>query len=65
MAKVIKFALELKNGEQARTMEDLRAHFDIEKIVAYFLNGRLVTWLRHRHLDAEADAVVKMMGGIK
>lgn len=57
MAKVIKFALELKNGEQARTIDDLRVHFDIEKIVAYFLNGRLLTWLRHRHLDVEADAV--------
>lgn len=60
MAKVIKFALELKNGEQARTIEDLRAHFDLEKIVAYFLNGRLATWLRHRHLDEEADALEKL-----
>ena len=38
MAKVIKFALELKNGESARTIEDLRQHFDLEKVVAYFMN---------------------------
>jgi len=39
MAKIIKFALELKNGESVRTIEDLRQHFDLEKIVAYFMNG--------------------------
>ena len=60
MAKVIKFALDLKDGEAARTIEDLRKHFDLEKIVAYFLNGRLLTWLRHRHLDAEAEALEKL-----
>jgi len=57
MAKIIKFALELKNGESVRTIEDLRQHFDLEKVVAYFMNGRLLTWLRHRHLDEEAAAL--------
>lgn len=60
MAKVIKFALELKNGESARTIEDLRQHFDLEKVVAYFMNGRLLTWLKHRHLDDEAAALGKL-----
>lgn len=60
MAKIIKFALELKDGESARTIEDLRAHFDLEKVVAYFMNGRLLMWLRHRHLDTEADAVERL-----
>ncbi|MBO6235833.1 MAG: sel1 repeat family protein, partial [Schwartzia sp.] len=60
MAKIIKFALELKNGESARTIEDLRKHFDLEKIVAYFMNGRLLTWLKHRHLDDEAAALEKL-----
>lgn len=60
MAKIIKFALELKDGESARTIEDLRAHFDLEKVVAYFMNGRLLMWLRHRRLDTEADAVERL-----
>ena len=60
MAKIIKFALELKDGESARTIEDLREHFDLEKIVAYFMNGRLLTWLKHRHLDEEAAALEKL-----
>ena len=60
MAKVIKFALELKNGESARTIEDLRQYFDLEKVIAYFMNGRLLTWLRHRHLDEEAAALEKL-----
>lgn len=60
MTRIIKFALELKDGESARTIEDLRAHFDLEKVVAYFMNGRLLMWLRHRHLDTEADAVERL-----
>ena len=32
----IKFALELRDGEQARTMEDLQKYFDVNKIIGYY-----------------------------
>ena len=44
----IKFALELRDGEQARSMEELREHFDMEKIIGYFQDGKLVEWLDDR-----------------
>ena len=49
MPKKIKFALELANGKKVRTMEDLRENFNLEKIVGYFFNGRLVEWLEDRN----------------
>ena len=54
MARKIKFALEMKDKEPVRTLEDLRAHFDINKAVAYFLDGKLMTWLEDRYYEVEA-----------
>ena len=46
MAKKIKFALELANGVKVRSgLEELREHFDMEKIAGYFLLGKLAEWL--------------------
>ena len=55
----IKFALELKDGEEARSMEELRAHFDLEKIIGYFQDGKLVEWLDDRFYTDEADEKIK------
>ena len=38
----IKFALELKNGEQAYSIEDLREHFDLEKVIGYYHDNKLI-----------------------
>ena len=56
----IKFALELRGGEQARSLEELREYFDIEKIIGYYQDGKLQTWLEDRFYDEEADAVRKL-----
>ena len=56
----IKFALELKDGEEARSMEELRAHFDLEKIIGYFQDGKLVEWLDDRFYTNEADEIKRM-----
>ena len=60
MAKKIKFALEMADGEQVRNLDALREHFDIEKIVGYYLNGKLLTWLRDRYYDLEAEQVEQL-----
>ncbi|SDZ94356.1 tetratricopeptide repeat protein [Selenomonas ruminantium] len=60
MAKKIKFTLEMKDGVQARTLEDLQENFDMEKVVGYFTDGRLQTWLEERYYEDEAEAVSKM-----
>ena len=55
MARIVKFALEMKNGFQARNnINELRDHFDYGKIVGYFTDGRLVRWLANRGYEKEA-----------
>ena len=53
----IKFSLEMRDGEQARDIDTLREYFDTEKIVGYFQDGKLLTWLEDRFYDDEAEAV--------
>lgn len=56
MAKKIRFPLHM-NGVDVRTIEELREHFDLESVLGYFINGKLVTWLRDHYYDNEAKAV--------
>lgn len=53
----IKIPLEMKNGVQVRTMSDLRENFDLERIIGYFLNGKLLTWLESRYYEEEAEEI--------
>lgn len=57
MAKKIKFPLKLKDDFQVRTLEELKEHFDLDKVVAYFLDGKLLTWLKARYYEPEIKAV--------
>ena len=52
-----KFALKMADGAQVRNIDDLKAHFDINAIVDYFCDGKLLTWLEDRYYDEEADAI--------
>ena len=56
MSKKIKFALKL-NDVDVRTLESLQENFDFEKVVAYFLDGKLLTWLEDRYYENEAEKV--------
>ena len=60
MAKKIKFALKMKDGVEVRDIDSLREHFDIDTVVGYFLDGRLLTWLGNFYYDTEADLVEKL-----
>ena len=57
MAKTIRFPLEMKDGAQARTLAELKEHWDVEKIVAHFSSGKLMTWLRDRPYENERTQV--------
>ncbi|MCM1315985.1 MAG: hypothetical protein NC244_11535 [Alistipes senegalensis] len=56
MAKKIRFPLQMKETS-VRTIEELRDNFDLESVLGYFTNGKLVTWLKDRYYDNEAMAV--------
>jgi len=57
MAKKIRFPLKLAEGAEVRTLEELRKHFDLQAILEYYKNGKLLTWLEDRYLEGEAEAI--------
>ena len=66
MAKKTKFPLKLKDDAEVRTLDELHEHFDLEKIIGYFQDGRLLTWLNDRDYENEAkqvEALDKADGG--
>lgn len=56
----VKFPLEVKNGVKARNILELRENFDAEKVVGYFLDGKLKNWLDARYYEEEAEAVEQL-----
>lgn len=63
MARKVKFPLELRDGYLARSnIEEVRTHFDLEKIIAQFHNGRLKVWLDDHYLPEMAEQVAALDG---
>ena len=57
MSRTIKFALELRAGQRARTLEEIKTYFDLEKMIGYFLDGRLQNWLESRRCQKEQESL--------
>ena len=53
----INFPLILKNNVKVRSIEELRENFDIEKIMEYYCNGKLLQWLERRYYDEIAEKI--------
>lgn len=60
MARKIKFPLEMKDGVKVRTIEELRENFSMERVICYYSNGKLITWLKDRYYEEEADKISKL-----
>lgn len=60
MAKKIRFPLDMGNGVEVRTLEELQENFSLEKVLGYYADGKLITWLRDRYMDDIADALEKL-----
>lgn len=52
-----RFPLKLAGDTKVRTLGELREHFDLEALLGYYKDGRLLTWLNDRYLEGEAEAV--------
>lgn len=57
MAKKVRFPLEMDNGAEARSMEELREHFSLARVLRYIESGKLSKWLRDRYEDEIADKI--------
>lgn len=58
--KKIKLPLEVANGVQARNLDELKNNWDMEKILLYFTNGRLSSWLQDRYYTELAAQVASV-----
>ncbi len=57
MAKKIRFPLEMEQGVEVRSLDELRDSFSLARVLVYVSNRKLVTWLRDRYIDEIADAI--------
>lgn len=60
MTKKIRFPLDMGNGVEVRTLEELQENFSLEKVLGYYADGKLIAWLRDRYMDDIADALEKL-----
>ena len=54
MARKIRFPLKMTNSTEVRTIEELRANFDLTAVLGYYADGKLVDWLRDRYFENES-----------
>ncbi len=57
MAKTIRFPLEMDDGKEVRTLDELRNSFSLERVLAYLEDGKLITWLKARYADDIAESL--------
>ena len=60
MAKKIRFPLEMENGIEVRSVEELRENFSLARVMEYMDNGKLLIWLRDRYANDIADAIEQL-----
>jgi len=56
MARV-KFPLKMADGENVRTLEELKEHFDLTSVLGYYDNGKLLEWLEDRYYEDEEKKI--------
>lgn len=57
MPPKVKFPLDMGNDVLVRNIDELKENFNIEKVVEYFLSGKLLIWLNDRYYDEESEQV--------
>ena len=60
--KKIKLPLEMANSVLVRTLDELKENWDLEKVLNYYLNGKLLTWLNDRYYTELAEEVSALNG---
>lgn len=51
----VKFPLKMADGAAVRTIEELREHFNLTSVLAYYRDGRLKKWLENGYYTEEAN----------
>lgn len=54
------FPLKMDDGTEARSLEELKEHFSLPRVLDYLKNGTLVTWMRDRNLTDMAEQIQEL-----
>lgn len=57
MAKKIRFPLIMDRNIKVANLEELRAYFNMEYVLEYYKNGKLLIWLENLYLIDEAERI--------
>lgn len=60
MAKRSKFPLKMKDEVKVRTLEEMRENFDLEKLIKYYVNEKLIIWVNDRYYYYELEQISKL-----
>lgn len=60
MARKIKFAMKMRDDVEVRTLSELKENFDLERVMTYYLDGKLDTWLADRYYDELYDNIQEL-----
>ncbi|MCF2554376.1 hypothetical protein [Faecalicatena contorta] len=58
----VRFPLIMKDGTKVRELEEFQNHFDLERAVEYFANGKLQKWLESTYNDDILDEISGLTG---
>ena len=56
-----KFSLKMPDGMDARNLEELKAHFDLDSVLGYYYDGRLLKWLESRDYVGNTVSAVRAL----
>lgn len=54
----------MKDGIEVRTLQELKEAFDLNQIIGYYLDGKLVTWLKDRYYDDLAEQIIALNSSV-
>lgn len=60
MTRKIKFPLEMAKNVKVRTLEELQEHFNLEKVLGYYVDGKLIIWLNDRYYDDQVMQIKEL-----
>lgn len=60
MKRILKFPLIMNNEKEVRTIAELRENFNLKKVIEYYFEGKLKTWLQHRNYTQELSQLEKL-----
>lgn len=60
MALKAKIPLIMNNDVKVRTISELKENFDVERVLGYFIDGKLQQWLEDRCYEEETEAIIQL-----